>query len=55
MAYVCNNNDVFRYVWISRNMKRTCNYMIAFLYKDRDVVLEPLATFAVDVMFFNKK
>ena len=55
MAYVCNSNDVFRYVWIGRNMTRTCNYIIAFLSKDRDIVLEPLATFAGDTMFFNTK
>ena len=40
MAYVFNSNDVFRYVWIGRNMTRTCNYIIAFLSKDRDIVLD---------------
>ena len=55
MGAIYYSYDVFRYVWIGRNMTRTCNYIIAFLSKDRDIVLEPLATFAGDTMFFNTK
>lgn len=40
MAYVLNSNDVFRYVWISRNMNN--NYIIAFISEDKEIILEPL-------------
>ena len=53
MAYVCNSNDVFRYVWIGRNMTRNNNYIVCFLSKEKDTILEPLATFAGDVMYFK--
>ena len=51
MAYVCNSNDVFRYVWISRNMNK--NYIVAFISEDEDIILEPLAKFNGDVMYFK--
>ena len=53
MAYVCNSNDVFRYVWISRNMNN--NYIVAFISEDEDIILEPLAKFNGDVMYFKSK
>jgi hypothetical protein len=53
MAYVLNSNDVSRYVWISRNMNK--NYIVAFLSKDEDIILEPLAKFNGDVMYFKSK
>jgi len=36
-------------------MKKNANYIIAFLSKDKDVVIEPLATFSGDTMFFKTK
>ena len=53
MAYVLNSNDVFRYVWIDSNMNK--NYIVAFLSKDEDIILEPLAKFNGDVMYFKSK
>ena len=53
MAYVCNSNDVFRYVWIGRNMNN--NYIVAFISEDEDIILEPLAKFNGDVMYFKSK
>ena len=53
MAYVLNSNDVSGYVWISRNMNK--NYIVAFLSKDEDIILEPLAKFNGDVMYFKSK
>ena len=53
MAYVLNSNDVFRYVWISRNMNN--NYIVAFISEDEDIILEPLAKFNGDVMYFKSK
>jgi hypothetical protein len=53
MAYVLNSNDVFRYVWISRNMNN--NYIIAFISEDKEIILEPLAKFNGDVMYFKSK
>jgi len=53
MAYVLNSNDVFRYVWISRNMNK--NYIVAFISEDEDTILEPLAKFNGDVMYFKSK
>jgi hypothetical protein len=31
------------------------NYIIAFISKDKDIILEPLAEFTGDTMFFNSK
>ena len=53
MAYVCNSNDVFRYVWIGRDMNK--NYIVAFVSQDEDIILEPLAKFNGDVMYFKSK
>ena len=53
MAYVLNSNDVFRYVWISRNMNK--NYIVAFISEDEDIILEPLAKVNGDVMYFKSK
>jgi hypothetical protein len=53
MAYVLNSNDVFRYVWIDSNMNK--NYIVAFVSKDEDIILEPLAKFNGDVMYFKSK
>ena len=45
MAYVCNSNDVFRYVWISRNMnKNYTNMRIVCKTCDNNVKHE-IATF----------
>ena len=53
MAYVLNSNDVFRYVWIDSNMNN--NYIVAFVSQDEDIILEPLAKFNGDVMYFKSK
>ena len=51
MDYVCNSNDVFRYVWIGRNMNK--NYIVAFVSQDEEIILEPLAKFNGDTMYFK--
>ena len=53
MAYVCNSNYVFRYVWIGRKMN--INYIVAFVSQDEEIILEPLAKFNGDVMYFKSK
>tara|TARA_R100000329_G_scaffold35058_2_gene32863 strand:+ start:328 stop:540 length:213 start_codon:yes stop_codon:yes gene_type:complete len=34
-------------------MTVTNNYIVCFLSKDKDIILEPLATFSGDVMYFK--
>ena len=53
MAYVLNSNDVFRYVWIGRNMNK--NYIVAFVSQDEEIILEPLAKFNGDECTLNLK
>ena len=53
MGIIYYSYDVFRYVWIGRNMNN--NYIVAFVSQDEEIILEPLAKFNGDVMYFKSK